>query len=506
MTFLSGWPFWQRFVLSLTTGAVAAFGLPPMGLWVATLAALMLVPAIAGSARSRGECALLGWALGLGYFGHALVWIVEPFLVDAARHGWMAPFGLFFLAGGLALFWAAAFGLSMLAKGQRRRQIWFLIGTLSIAEVARGFLLTGFPWAGFAQIWVGTDVAQLLALVGPYGLGAATLAIALPPGHTLARGQGGGMLLIRSVPAMIFALFVIVWPNLRDPVEPGDQLVRLVQPNAAQHLKWHPDHAAEFFQRQLDYTAADPRPDLVVWPETSVPVWLDRARDAMEQVATASRGAPVVLGIQRSDYLGRIYNSMAVVGEGGTITDLYDKYHLVPFGEYVPFGDIMADYGITGFAANAGQGFSSGYGPDLIEVGSLGRALPLICYEAVFPQQLNAVSDRADMLLQITNDAWFGTQSGPYQHLAQARMRAIEQGLPMVRVANTGISAMIDPLGQVTASLPLGEAGYIDATLPRPFPQTLYAITGDLPVLLAIIALTLGVLRTRDPTEDQLVN
>ncbi|MEY8840373.1 apolipoprotein N-acyltransferase, partial [Cribrihabitans sp. XS_ASV171] len=268
------------------------------------------------------------------------------------------------------------------AKGQRRHQIWFLIGTLSIAEFARGFFLTGFPWAGFAQIWVDTDVAQLLALVGPYGLGAATLAIALPPGHTLARGQGGKMLMIRSIPAAVFAVTVLVWPNLRTPPEAGETLVRMVQPNAPQHLKWHPDHASEFFQRQLDYTAADDVPDLVVWPETSVPVWLDQARDAMERVAEAGRGAPVVVGIQRSSGRGRIYNSMAVIGAGGTVTDLYDKWHLVPFGEYVPFGDLMADYGIAGFASTTGQGFSPGRGPKIVELGGVARALPLICYEA----------------------------------------------------------------------------------------------------------------------------
>jgi apolipoprotein N-acyltransferase len=180
---------------------------------------------------------------------------------------------------------------------------------------------------------------------------------------------------------------------------------------------------------------------------------------------------------------------MIYLDEKGQQRGLYDKHHLAPFGEYVPLGDLMARLGVFGLATTTGNGFSAGPGPALLDVGKLGRAVPLICYEAVFPQDVNGAPDRADFLLQITNDAWFGTRSGPYQHLAQAQMRAIEQGLPMMRSANTGVSAMIDPQGRITESLPLGQAGYVDAVLPEQQARTIYSWIGDSPVLIALLFL-----------------
>ena len=194
-----------------------------------------------------------------------------------------------------------------------------------------------------------------------------------------------------------------------------------------------------------------------------------------------------MLGIQRYEGM-RLMNSAVLIGPDGKPRALYDKHHLVPFGEYVPFGDYMARFGIYGFAASEGQGYSGGPGPALMDFGPrLGMGLPLICYEAVFAHDVNAAPTRPDFLVQITNDGWFGEISGPYQHLVQARFRAIEQGLPMVRVANTGVSAVIDAEGRVTAEIALNTAGWIDAPLPAAKPKTLYARTGDAPVAFLIL-------------------
>jgi len=257
-----------------------------------------------------------------------------------------------------------------------------------------------------------------------------------------------------------------------------------------------------FFNRQVDFTAQLPKPDLIVWSETAVPSLLDDAGYAFEVIADAAAGTPVVLGIQREEQ-GRYYNSLVTLDGTGQMADLYDKHHLVPFGEYMPLAPLFARFNILGLAARADAGYSAGPGPALIDLGPLGKALPLICYEAVFAQDVNGAPSRPDMLLQITNDAWFGINAGPQQHLSQARLRAIEQGLPMIRVANTGISAMIDPAGRIVDSLPLGRAGFLDVPLPAPLAPTLYSRTGDWTAFLALIVAfaTLLTLKRRRPID-----
>jgi apolipoprotein N-acyltransferase len=271
-----------------------------------------------------------------------------------------------------------------------------------------------------------------------------------------------------------------------------DVVLRLVQPNADQKVKWDPDVAAMLFDRQLSFSAVLPRPDLVIWPETSVPYLMENNPEVGQAISVAAGGVPVVAGIQRYDGV-QAWNSLAVIGDAGQITALYDKYHLVPFGEYIPFGDVLYDwFGIRAFAARQGNGYAAGDGPQVIDLGArLGRFVPLICYEAVFPQDLRGLPERPDWILQITNDAWFGTLTGPYQHLAQARFRAIEQGLPLVRVANTGITVVVDARGRIVAALPRGVAAYLDTGLPGALDVTPYATWGEVPVLVLLAGLWL---------------
>lgn len=467
-------------------GAVAAFGLAPYELWPVTMLVLACIPWLLRGIARAAQAGWIGWGLATGYFAHGLAWIVEPFLVDVARHGWMAPFALIFLAGGLALFWAAAFWAAFRVTANPAGRIWMLVLTVSLAELARAYVLTGFPWAALAQIWVGTDAALLLAWIGPQGLALATLLAALLPGQALLmRGP-----VLRQLSSLLPAAVLVAasfWAARTVPdAYPTVGTVRLVQPNAPQHQKWDPEMIPVFFERQVGFTAELPHPDLIVWSETAVPTLLEYAEPTLEVIAEAAGGTPLALGIQRTEGR-RSYNSLVKLDGAGRVTAIYDKHHLVPFGEYFPGGDLAASIGLRGFAARDGDGFSAGPGPSVMDFGALGLALPLICYEAVFPQDMRGTGARPDFLLQITNDAWFGKNTGPYQHLAQARMRAIEQGLPMVRVANTGISAMIDPKGGIIASLPLGEAGFVDAGLPLPLAPTLYARSGDWPVLLLLL-------------------
>lgn len=471
-----------RLGFAALAGAVAAFGLAPFGFWPATLLGF----AIAGRLALAGNAGWTLWAFGTGYFAHALLWIVQPFLVEPLRTGWMAPFALVFMAGGLAIFWGlAGWVAERLASAEVPRFV-LLILALALSEVARAYVLTGFPWAGPAQIWLDTPAAQLLAYVGPHGLGLLTMAAGVMLGMARLRP------VLAVAPGLVLTVAAFAAAALRpEPVETGKTL-RLVQPNAPQHQKWDPRFAPLFVERQLEFSAAPGAPDLIVWPETAIPYWLDQAAPVFQAIAARSRGIPVVLGILRQAEDGSYRNSLVTLDGAGQVTQVHDKHHLVPFGEFVPLRGLAERIGLAALAAQGGN-FLPGAGPQLLDLGDVGKAIPLICYEAVFPRHSSLTGPRPDLLLQVTNDAWFGTWSGPYQHLAQARMRAIEQGVPLARAANTGVSAMIDPLGRVTDSIPLGEAGYIDAALPAPVTPTIYSQSGDLPV---IVLMVIGFLTT----------
>ena len=479
------------FFLALVAGAAAALGHAPFGLWPISLAGFVAVTwLVSGSfGLNRRSSAsgmypvlrrpvLAAWAGGLGYFAVSLHWIVEPFLVDAATHGWMAPFALALLAGGLALLWAAAGWVSTRLAGSAALS--FAV-CLAAVEMVRGHIFTGFPWALPAYIWADTWLLSLAAYVGPYGLTAVTLLLVALLSE-----------LPRRWPLPIATAAVLTGIGLYSqdaaPKPKPIGTVRLGQPNAPQDEKWDPEKAHGFVDRALAFTAA-PKDgvDLVVWPETAIPYPLDLAGPLLPRLARAADGVPVVSGINRRTDEGTWFNSAILVDATGEVAETYDKVHLVPFGEYIP---LRIDF-IRALAASSGYGFTAGDGVRNIET-ALGKTVPLICYEAIFPSHSRGLPERQDYLLQITNDAWFGTFSGPYQHLDQARFRAVEQGLSLVRAANTGVSAVIDPNGRVLRALPLGEAGYIDVPVPAGSGPTPYSRTGDWPVafiLLSLIAL-----------------
>ncbi|NDR59506.1 apolipoprotein N-acyltransferase [Aliiruegeria sabulilitoris] len=483
--------------LAFGLGLICATGQAPLGWAWLSLAAFALAIALLTLPERWQVVAWRGWALGTGYFAGSLFWIVEPFLVDLPRHGWMAPFALVLMAGGLALFWAAAFGLAVRFGRTRGLRIGWLVLLLTSAEILRSFLFTGFPWVLIGHVWIGAPQMQFAALFGAHGLTLFTLIAAAMPALFGARRAVLGMIAgtaLASLPAG-YAHFRVP-PGDAANAEPA-QVVRLVQPNAPQHEKWDPDLVPLFYQRHLDLTAAEAapglqRPDVIIWPETSIPWLLEYAEPAFVEMAQAGQGAQLLVGLQRRSAEGAWFNTLAVLAPDGTLLDSYDKHHLVPFGEYMPLMHVFARWGVFGLAANETGGYTAGPGPALLELGPAGRALPLICYEAIFPNDIARAPGRADWLVQITNDAWFGQVSGPWQHLALARLRAVEQGVPMLRAANTGISAAIDPYGRVIAALPMGQAGKLDVALPAPLAPTFYARRGDLPVFLFLATLFLS--------------
>ncbi|MEP1765420.1 MAG: apolipoprotein N-acyltransferase [Sulfitobacter sp.] len=472
---------WGARLLPVALGAMAALGQAPFNLPVVMIAGLAAVIYLSRSKATPRAMALLGFSFGFGYFAVALHWIISPFLVDAARHGWMAPFAVVLMAAGGALFWAVAFW-SVRRLSDRG---WMIVPCWAGVELLRAYIFTGFPWAAPAQSMVDGLLGQTLAWIGPHGLNFVIILMAT----AVATARGWPL----RIALLALAALAIKLPPMTDPAPLSDTVLRLIQPNAPQADKWNPDKIETFYTRQLTFTAApsDPvlgAPDAVIWSETAIPWALNRSGVILEEIAAAAGGIPVILGAQRSQE-GRYYNALAVLGRQGQVTQTYDKHHLVPFGEYVPLGDFAARFGFYGMAPQHGAGFSAGEGAALLDLGPLGRALPLICYEAVFAQDVNAAPARADFIIHATNDAWFGKNAGPQQHLAQARMRAIEQGLPVARAANTGISAMIDPAGRVLQQLALNHAGYIDAALPVPRAPTLYSRTGDAPIAVVLTML-----------------
>ncbi|MEL6620777.1 MAG: apolipoprotein N-acyltransferase [Pseudomonadota bacterium] len=474
-------PVAVRRLLAVVAGAAGALAHAPFD-----LAPFVLVPLVAGCwmaprCPSIRDAVWTGWLIGFGYFLVTLTWITEPFQVDAAATGWMAPFALVLLALLLGAFWALALGV---ARGLGSGAV-ALVAAWAGVEVIRAYLFTGFPWATPPQALVDGLAGQGLAWGGPHGMTALMVAVAA----LIAKAKRVWI----SAAATLVAFGLIVAPVPWEVSAMTGKTVRLIQPNAAQHEKWDPQMIPVFVNRQIDYVASGPVPDLVLMPETSLPYLQQNAQPVFDILAEAARGAPVVLGIQRR-VDGEFFNGLVALDPGGQVTQTYDKHHLVPFGEYMPLPWFFRRTGIRALAERADGGYGSGPGPALMDLVDLGRAMPLICYEVVFAHNMFGTDQRPDFLMNLTNDAWFGARSGPQQHMTQARMRAIEQGLPMLRAANTGISAAIDPRGRVLDALALNTAGFLDVPLPAPQPPTPYARTGDMPWIL-LLALMLLVAR-----------
>ncbi|MFV0245619.1 MAG: apolipoprotein N-acyltransferase [Qingshengfaniella sp.] len=470
-------------------GVVFALGQEPVSSVLLALLGLAAGLALMLAAPVPRQAGLVAWAFGTGYFLAALHWLVEPFLVDIARHGWMAPFAPLLMAGGLALFWAVAvLGAAVLSRnGARWRRALLYAAALTLAEMARARLLSGFPWAMIGSFWIETPVAQWAAVLGPHGLTLLSLLVVVPA----AIAPLGGVLSAALVAGLWLAGPLALTPV---PVLTADPpRLRLVQPNVPQHLKWREDLAPIFWERTLDLSAAPASgrpPDLVIWPEATLPYLMGTRPDLTAQAVAAAGGAGVIVGALRR-VGGDLRNALAVIAPDATVAQIYDKFHLVPFGEYIPGGGLARALGLRGLAERLPGGFTPGPGPTVIDLSGFGagRMLPLICYEAIFPRHARSAGPRPDWILQLTNDAWFGNFSGPQQHLAQARMRAIEQGLPLVRVANTGVSALIDANGRVLDRIALNVTGGLDVDLPLPGRPTIYSRSGDLPALLAALIL-----------------
>lgn len=431
------------------------------------------------------------------------VWMAAAFLFVPARFGWMVPLAVYGLSAGLALFPA----LAMLAVGRFRLQGIPLLLAVPLAWLAsewvRGHVLSGFPWNLVATAWTPVEpMIQSAAWTGAYGLGFLTVMIAtLPAALAMPMARPARFGAAAAAALLLAALWTA--GAIRLPAGPVERIegvwLRIVQPSIPQSLKWDRAAAARNLARHMDLSLrSGERPVThVIWPETATgfvltttaadPGAQERAARFREHIARiVPRDGALITGAVRADpAAGRIFNSVQVLTADGRVTHSYDKHHLVPFGEYVPARGLLGALGLERLAAGQGD-FGSGPGPRALDVAGLPSVSPLICYEAIFPAEAVPAGERPGWMLNVTNDGWFGTSAGPYQHFASARLRAVEQGLPLVRAANTGISAIVDPYGRVERRLGLNQVGIIDAGLPYKLSHTLYARLGDW-VLLAYL-------------------
>lgn len=516
---------WRRIFLSLILGAVSAAAMEPFSLlpvFFITIPALIWILdgadlQAAGRAGAFRSGFLIGWCFGFGYFIAGLYWVASAFYVQADLHGWMVPIVLVCLPLLLGLFWAVGCAAALMFWTQGVTRLVLLAIAVAGTEWLRGNILTGFPWnaPGFAV--AGSDqLSQIAAYTGVSGLNFLVILIAGAPAlladesSRRVLGSHGNWMSFGALGVLLMALWGGGHYSLQGDMPAHEEPIKLrvVQPNIAQTDKWDPALRSQIFASYIELSDAATSPevngiddvDLVIWPESAPPFLLEQDASALAAIsALLPEGTVLLTGalrVERPTSEGdansserRVFNSLLALDDTGTVTARYDKARLVPFGEYVPLKEMLEPLGLRKLVDLPG-GFTAGTGVQTISVVGVPAFSPLICYEIIFSRSVVDHMNRPSWLLNVTNDAWFGDSAGPRQHLQSARFRAIEQGLPVVRAANTGISAVIDARGRVLDQVPVGARGVIDATLPAPLPPTLYALYGDW-VMVALLGFAL---------------
>ena len=502
--------------LALAAGALAAIAHPPFGVLPGLLGYALLLHLVdqTEGPRPLRQAFWRGWLAAFAYFAIGCWWVAEAFLVDAEGQGWMAPIAVTLIPAGLGLFWGTACALYRWLRPRGAFRVLAFAGFLAALEWLRGHVLSGFPWNLPGETWVaGSPPSQTAALVGAYGLTWITLAVAaafaIPfGGHR--RGQSvaavGGALVVLA------GLYGFGWHRLEGApaTPPGQPLIRVAQANVEQEKKYDEAHFRSIVERYARLTAqpAGRTPDIVVWPEGAIPDSANAVlapeswtREAIE--AALKPGQTLMMGAYRIEAGAekpRYYNTFLTLRRergGMMLTSHYDKHHLVPFGEFLPMEPVLEAVGLKR-VSRVGEGFTPG--PPSAPLKPLGVPAfqPLICYEALFPglvrRAVNNAAVRPTWMVNVSNDAWFGATSGPWQHLNLASYRAIENGLPMVRATPTGVSAVVDAFGRspLDRRLGLGAMGVVDAPLPPALKNTTYRRHGELffGLFLAISAFT----------------
>jgi apolipoprotein N-acyltransferase len=511
---------WTRAGLAFLAGVISVLALPPINAWpILFLTFPVLVWLVDGSAAGRlsgaWRAAGAGWCFGFGYFVAGLYWTGNALLVDAKTFGWFLPLAVAGLPAVLAIYCAVALFVARLIWVRGVERILVLAAALTATEWLRGHLFSGFPWNTFGYaLTEPLALAQGISLVGIWGYTFLAVAIFSSPA-VMADDRADTRHRLR-LPFIAFvvlaalASFGVVRLRMHPTVYVNDVKLRIMQPNLPQDDKFNYTARDRVMARYLALSGRATGPQSkgvhdvthLIWPESAFPFFLTREPSALAQITKLIKpGTVLITGAVRASSASdarhiRAYNSIYIFDPDGSIGGIYDKVHLVPFGEYLPFEPLLEKLGLQNLTKETG-GFQSGDRRRAMDVHGAPQMLPLICYEAIFPGEAVPQGERPGWLVNLTNDGWFGISLGPYQHFQQARMLTIAEGLPLVRAANTGISAVIDPVGRIVKSLPLGTEGILDARLPQAIAPTLYVRFGDDALVGFLLLSVLAAIRRR---------
>ena len=494
------------FALALSGGIISAFSMSPTNAWPLIFIGLSLFYVAYSTCYRTAGSFFSGFIFGLGYFTTGLWWVGNALLVDGNEYAWVWPVAVIGLPTILSIFT----GLGTLAA----RKIvpdnnYFGYAAfcfcLTLSEYVRGHIFTGFPWNLYGYTWTGQlPMLQVLHVIGSYGLTLLTVFWAVLPGFLIVSSSSRRLKITETVCALSSMAAIYGYGYYRLQAHPvslrDDVQVKIVQPNISQDMKWRPELMGAHFETELRLSAYNAEndshlPTVIVWPETAIPSSLLNHPVARQRLADMLAGFPasthLISGIldkrnaETDDPL--YYNGVGVFDASGSLEAVYSKTHLVPFGEFIPFQKYIPLEPVVEFS-----GFQKGTGPATISYQGIPLFSPLVCYEIIFPGDVTPRSgERSDWIVTVTNDAWYGDSAGPRQHFAHAIYRAIEEGLPVARSANTGISGLTDPYGRVLAKLDLFQEGSISHLMPARLNSTLYHKTGDWP-LLGFILIALG--------------
>ncbi|MGD9879986.1 MAG: apolipoprotein N-acyltransferase [Reyranella sp.] len=473
---------WRALGAGALAGALAGLAMPPLYWLPLAVVGVVAFVWLWQTAPGPRSALMRGWAWGTGHFAVGSYWIVEAFFVPPADY---APLGIPIVTGlavVLGFFPGLAAGVAKWLVGRwprldgRYRRVLVLALAWTAAEWMRGHVFTGFPWNPLAHVWAfATPLLQGAALVGVHGLGLLSFLILAAP-----------MLGWRASIAALVALGLggVAGQLVMVPLPADGPMLRIVQPNTPQAEKFRPQLAGQHLAKLVELSRQPGFDTLaaVIWPETAPPLVIEPGGRALAIMARAVPPDGFLLtgaAFSKNRPEDGVWNSLLAVDRAGAIVATYDKVHLVPLGEYIPFHRQLAP--VSGLIGRGS--FEEGVSRVTLALEGLPPFSPVICYEVIFPGAVTGPGARPRWLLNITNDAWFGVSSGPFQHLTSARLRSIEEGLPMMRAANTGISAVIDAYGQVVASIGMEQVGVLDHRLPKARDITPYGRWGDLTTL-----------------------